>query len=101
MHVRGTKTARSRRSVPVPLRASLAISKLPPRMDTRLLFPAPSGGPYALGASVGESSTGPSARPGYLSRRRRTRSGTRGSHGHSRPRFRRRTSPASPAPRSP
>jgi integrase len=29
LHVRGTKTARSRRSVPVPLRASLALAELP------------------------------------------------------------------------
>lgn len=48
LHVRGTKTARSRRSVPVPLRAHQALSEIPPRIDTRLLFPAPQGGPYAL-----------------------------------------------------
>lgn len=49
LHVRGTKTARSRRSVPVPLRARQALATVPARIDTRLLFPAPSGGPYALG----------------------------------------------------
>lgn len=49
LHVRGTKTAKSRRSVPLPLRASQALSELPARLSTRLLFPAPEGGLYALG----------------------------------------------------
>lgn len=48
LHVRGTKTQRSRRSVPVPLRARQALEGLPPRVDTRLVFPAPSGGVYRL-----------------------------------------------------
>jgi integrase len=48
LDVRGTKTARSRRSVPVPLRARQALEELPARLDTRLLFPGPSGRPYAL-----------------------------------------------------
>lgn len=46
LHVRGTKTARSRRTVPVPLRAAQALSELPPRLSTRLLFPSPQGMPY-------------------------------------------------------
>ena len=49
LHVRGTKTARSRRSVPVPLRARQALEELPARINTRLLFPAPAGGVYSLG----------------------------------------------------
>jgi integrase len=46
LDVRGTKTARSRRTVPVPLRAFKALSELPPRLGTRLLFPSPQGDPY-------------------------------------------------------
>jgi integrase len=49
LHVRGTKTARSQRSVPMPLRARQALAELPARVDTRLVFPAPAGGRYALG----------------------------------------------------
>jgi integrase len=48
LNVRGTKTARSKRSVPVPLRARQAFEGLPARIDTRLVFPAPSGGVYRL-----------------------------------------------------
>lgn len=48
LSVRGTKTARSRRSVPVPLRARQALEELPARIDTRLVFPAPQGGVYRL-----------------------------------------------------
>ena len=47
LHVRGTKTLRSIRSVPVPLRAALALSEIPARLDTRALFPGPSGKPYS------------------------------------------------------
>jgi len=46
LHVRGTKTARSQRSVPVPLRARQVLAELPARLDTRLVFPAPAGGRY-------------------------------------------------------
>ena len=46
LEVRGTKTKRSRRTVPVPLRASQALSELPPRLGTRLLFPSPQESPY-------------------------------------------------------
>jgi integrase len=46
LNVRGTKTARSRRPVPVPLRAAQALSELPARLSTRLLFPSPQGVMY-------------------------------------------------------
>jgi integrase len=48
LNVRGTKTARSRRAVPLPLRAQEALDELPARIDTRLLFPSPEKALYEL-----------------------------------------------------
>jgi integrase len=48
LRVNGTKTRRSVRTVPLPLRARVALEELPPRIDSRLLFPSPSGAFYDL-----------------------------------------------------
>ena len=66
--VRGTKTARSRRSVPVPLRARQALDGLPARIDTRLLFPGPGGGATTSATSAAASLSGPSPPPGCPNR---------------------------------
>jgi integrase len=42
------KTARSRRRVPLTPRALEAVESIPPRLDTRLLFPAAKGGHIGL-----------------------------------------------------
>jgi integrase len=44
VHVRGVKTRRSDRHVPLPGRAREALDRLPTRIDSRLIFPAARGG---------------------------------------------------------
>jgi integrase len=48
LNVRGTKTQRSRRSVPLNAIAQEALDTLPKQLHTRLLFPGPAGGRYDL-----------------------------------------------------
>jgi integrase len=48
LNVRGTKTARSKRTVPLPVPARQALEEVPARIDSRLLFPSPAGTPYEL-----------------------------------------------------
>jgi integrase len=46
------KTERSLRSAPLPARAAQALDLLPPRLDTRLLFPGKRGGPLSIRPSA-------------------------------------------------
>jgi integrase len=81
LNVRGTKTARSRRTVPVPMRAARALSELPVRFGTRLLSPAPRGCLLTPAAGGTASSTGPARQLGFRATSPRTRFATRGSRG--------------------
>ncbi|MBA2614318.1 MAG: tyrosine-type recombinase/integrase, partial [Actinobacteria bacterium] len=46
--VKEPKTERSRRRVPLTSRATTALDALPRRLDTRLVFPSPRGGPLDM-----------------------------------------------------
>jgi integrase len=68
LRVNGTKTRRSVRTVPVPLRARQALDELPPRLDTRLLFQRHREASTALPTGVDGSSSGPARRRALTSR---------------------------------
>ena len=56
---------RAERTVPPPLRARQALAELPRRLDTRLLFPGPSGGPFDAGNFRNREFTGRERQRGY------------------------------------
>ena len=65
LHVNGSKTRRSIRTVPLPLKAAEALSMLPARIDSRLLFAGPSGGVYDVhNWRAREFGMGPATPPG-------------------------------------
>ena len=92
--VRGTKTTRSRREVPLTTAALVALDSLVARLDSPYVFAGPKGSPFNVTTSDGANGTRPSSRRGSRSRRGCTTCARRS------PRMRSQRSPCTSSPGS-